>query len=97
VAIQGTRASVPDGREHRYTGGYTTQTHGSHRGSGIDAIQLEFGTDLRSRRNLARTANDLAHAVEIFAREYLPLATHADRGFLAQGNDAQGSFYAARL
>ena len=68
-----------DGREHRYTGGYTTQTYGSHRGSGIDAIQLEFGTDLRSRRNLARTANDLAHAIEIFAKEYLPLPSQCMR------------------
>jgi N-formylglutamate amidohydrolase len=63
-----------DDREHRYTGGYTTQTYGSHRGTRIDAMQLEFGTDLRARRNLDRTANDLAHAIEIFAREFLPLA-----------------------
>ncbi|MGH7853765.1 MAG: N-formylglutamate amidohydrolase [Candidatus Binatia bacterium] len=61
-------------RERRYTGGYTTRTYGSHRGSRIDAIQLEFGTNLRARRNLERTANDLAHAIEIFAKAYLPLA-----------------------
>ena len=61
-------------RERRYTGGYTTRTYGSHRGSGIDAIQLEFGTNLRSRSNLERTANDLAEAIEIFAKTYLPLA-----------------------
>ena len=65
---------VGDGREHRYTGGYTTQTYGSHRGTRIDAIQLEFGTDLRARANLDRTASDLAQAIEIFAKEYLPLA-----------------------
>ena len=67
----------PDGaasdREHRYTGGYTTRTYGSHHGSRIDAIQLEFGTNLRSRTNLERTANDLAEAIEIFAKTYLPL------------------------
>ncbi len=61
-------------RERRYTGGYTTRTYGSHRGSRIDAIQLEFGTNLRSRINLERTANDLAEAIEIFAKAYLPLA-----------------------
>lgn len=61
-------------RERRYTGGYTTRTYGSHRGSRIDAIQLEFGTNLRSRSNLERTANDLAEAIEIFAKAYLPLA-----------------------
>ena len=60
-------------RERRYTGGYTTRTYGSHRGSRIDAIQLEFGTNLRSRNNLERTANDLAEAIEIFVKAYLPL------------------------
>lgn len=67
------------GRERRYTGGYTTRTYGSHRGSRIDAIQLEFGTNLRSRSNLERTANDLAEAMEIFAKAYLPLAKSHER------------------
>jgi len=58
--------------ERRYRGGYTTQTYGSHRGTGIDAIQLELGTSLRSRANLERTAADLADAIVVFAREYLP-------------------------
>jgi len=60
-----------DGRERRYTGGYTTRIYGSHRGTGIDAIQLEFGRDLRARRNLDRTARDLADAVAVFAKEYV--------------------------
>jgi N-formylglutamate amidohydrolase len=71
--------AAADGREHRYTGGYTTRTYGSHRGSRIDAIQLEFGTNLRSRRNLERTANDLAEAIESFAKAYLPLAISRPR------------------
>ena len=58
-------------RETRYTGGYTTRTYGSHRGTKIDAIQLELGSDLRAMANLDRTANDLAVAVAVFAREYL--------------------------
>ena len=58
-------------RETRYTGGYTTRTYGSHRGTKIDAIQLELGSDLRAKANLERTANDLAAAVTVFAREYL--------------------------
>jgi N-formylglutamate amidohydrolase len=62
-------------REQRYAGGYTTRTYGSHRGTGIDAIQLEFGTRLRSRPNLEQTANDVAQAIVVFAREYLPLKT----------------------
>lgn len=65
-------------RERRYTGGYTTQTYGSHRGTGIDAIQLELGTSLRSRANLARTAEDLAQAIAVFARSYLPTVKLSD-------------------
>ena len=70
---------APYDRERRYTGGYTTRTYGSYRGSRIDAIQLEFGSNLRSRNNLERTAEDLAEAIEVFAKTYLPLekATHA--------------------
>ena len=58
--------------ERRYSGGYTTQTYGSHRASGIDTMQLELGTSLRSRANLERTAADFADAIVEFAREYLP-------------------------
>jgi N-formylglutamate amidohydrolase len=63
--------------ERRYTGGYTTQTYGSYRDTGIDAIQLELGTRLRSRANLQRTADDLADAIIVFAREYLLLGALA--------------------
>lgn len=68
-------------REHRYVGGYTARTYGSHRGTKIDAIQIEIGTNLRAKANLPRTADDLAAAIEIFAREFLPLdkAASADR------------------
>lgn len=59
--------------ELRYTGGYTIRNYGSHRATGIDAIQLELGTTLRERRNLKRTADDLAEAIAIFAKQYLPL------------------------
>jgi N-formylglutamate amidohydrolase len=58
-------------RERRYTGGYTTRTYGSHRGTQIDAIQLELGTDLRTRKTFARTGDDLADAIVIFARAFL--------------------------
>ena len=59
--------------ERSYLGGYIVQTYGSHRGTAIDAIQLEFGTNLRQRSVLDRTAADLADAITVFAREYLPL------------------------
>lgn len=75
LALRGYR-SLPDvggnEGETRYTGGYTTRTYGSHRGTGIDAIQLEFGTKLRARANLDKTAADLADAIAVFAKEYLP-------------------------
>ena len=63
------------GREERYVGGYIVQTYGSHQGSGIDAIQLEIGMQLRARPNLERTAADLAEAIAVFTREYLPMVT----------------------
>jgi N-formylglutamate amidohydrolase len=58
--------------ERRYTGGYTTRTYGSHRGTQVDAIQLELGTELRARNNLERTAGDLAEAIAVFALAFLP-------------------------
>jgi N-formylglutamate amidohydrolase len=66
-------ALASNDRERRYTGGYTTRTYGSHRGTGIDAMQLEFGTSLRARANLERTASDLADAILVFAQAYLPI------------------------
>jgi N-formylglutamate amidohydrolase len=60
-------------KEERYTGGYIVQTYGSHQIDGIDAIQLEIGTDLRRRGVLDRTAADLAETIAVFAQEYLPI------------------------
>jgi len=67
-------------RERRYTGGYTTRTYGSSSHSGIDAIQLELGTHLRAKGNLERTAEDLAQAIEVFAKTYLSLADFRAKG-----------------
>ena len=66
-------------REERYIGGYIVQTYGSHQGTDIDAIQLEFGTRLRSKSHLSRTAADLADAIRVFLQEYLP-PTRSSRG-----------------
>jgi N-formylglutamate amidohydrolase len=74
LALKGYRidpSGAANDRERRYVGGYTTRTYGSHRGSRIDAIQLEFGTNLRARNRVERTANDLAEAIVNFARDYL--------------------------
>lgn len=56
----------------RYRGGYIVRTHGAHTPGGLDAIQLEFGAHFRRRENLERTAADLAAALAVFARTYLP-------------------------
>jgi N-formylglutamate amidohydrolase len=61
-------------REERlFSGGHIVGTYGSHTGYGIDAIQLEFGTDLRAKAKdrYLDTANDLAAAVAAFHNEYL--------------------------
>jgi N-formylglutamate amidohydrolase len=63
-----------DAREDpKFVGGYIVGTYGSHTGHGIDAIQLEFGTELRrpDRGRLRKTARDLAEAVAVFHDEYL--------------------------
>jgi N-formylglutamate amidohydrolase len=52
----------------RYVGGYTVATYGASHDEGIDAIQLEFGRNLRIRQKLA---DDLAQAVAVFYRHYL--------------------------
>ncbi|HEY3150120.1 MAG TPA: N-formylglutamate amidohydrolase [Candidatus Binatia bacterium] len=74
LALKGYKV-IPNGageaREQRYTGGYTTRTYGSHRGTQIDAIQLEIGSNLRARANLDRMAIDLADSIAVFARQYL--------------------------
>lgn len=50
-----------------FDGGYTVFTYGSHRASGIDAIQLEFGKQQRAN---PRLAEDLADALIVFMRRY---------------------------
>jgi N-formylglutamate amidohydrolase len=52
------------------SGGDIVHTYGSG-GYGIDAIQLEFGADLRAKAKLADTAGKVASAVEKFAKLYL--------------------------
>lgn len=58
-------------RETRYEGGYTVQTYGSAVGGTLDAIQLEFGKDLRTSET-AETAAKLANSIASFAQTYLP-------------------------
>ena len=55
-----------------FGGGHIVGTYGSDAGTGVDAIQLEFGGKLRMRAVLDKTAADTAAAVKAFAKEYLP-------------------------
>lgn len=61
------------GREQSgFTGGYIVQTYGSHRVEGIDAIQLEFGSEYRNEANRKETAAVLAEAVSRYLEIYVP-------------------------
>lgn len=61
------------GREQSgFTGGYIVQTYGSHRVEGIDAIQLEFGSEYRNEANRKETAAVLAKAVSRYLEIYVP-------------------------
>ena len=62
-----------DGSKERagFTGGYIVNSYGSHKGYGIDAIQLEFGSDYRAKDKQKDTAAKLARVVDEFARLYI--------------------------
>lgn len=55
----------------RFAGEYIVSNYGSHTAYAIDAIQLEFGTNLRTKDKYATTAKDLAAAVSVFYETYL--------------------------
>lgn len=61
-----------DKEDPRFGGGFIVQTYGSAGGGTIDAIQLELGGQSRALKNQAKTAADVAEAVAVFAKEYLP-------------------------
>ena len=54
-----------------YSGGHTVEIYGSNRTDGIDAIQLEFGRDLREGAALDKTAKDTAQAIAVFYERFL--------------------------
>ena len=57
-------------RETKYTGGYITVTYGSMSAGTVDAIQLEFGKELRAPG--ADTAEKVGKAIAAFSENYLP-------------------------
>lgn len=65
--------NTPPGKppeDRSYNGGFTVRTYGSHKDDGIDAIQLELGSQLR-RANRKKFATDLAKAIYTFQKTYL--------------------------
>lgn len=56
----------------RFNGGYIVGTYGSHGEGGIDAIQLEFGFDLRQPSRLPALAAHVSAALAGFLRDYVP-------------------------
>lgn len=54
-----------------YIGGHTVEIYGSHRSDGIDAMQLEYGRDLREGAALEATARDSARAIAAFYERFL--------------------------
>jgi N-formylglutamate amidohydrolase len=61
-----------DGKEQSgFTGGHIVRTYGSHQASGIDAVQLEFGAEYRTKANRKKIAEQLATAVAQYAKLYL--------------------------
>jgi hypothetical protein len=51
--------------------GYTIRTYGSHQPDGIDAIQIENGSNLRQSSSLDRLAQQMADAISVFYTTYL--------------------------
>ena len=65
-AIDATDFHVP-----RFDGGFTVQNYGSHKPSGLDAIQFEFGSNYRLPEKVDETAKRAAAAVEGFYLRYV--------------------------
>ncbi|MBC7820848.1 MAG: N-formylglutamate amidohydrolase [Planctomycetaceae bacterium] len=65
------------GEQAAFRGGYIVQTYGSHQGFGIDAIQLEFGSDYRTQDAREKAATTLTNAVAEYATSFLDITLAA--------------------
>lgn len=63
----------PEARETQWVGGHILATHAV--GTGVDGVQLEFGRSFRKSDTLNATAKDVAGAVAVFAKAFLPAET----------------------
>ena len=52
-------------------GGYTVALYGSHTANGIDAVQMEFGSDYRQKAAVDQSAKNAARAIVGFYGAYL--------------------------
>lgn len=71
-AIPSPRQPKP-GDDKYYRGGWITQIHGSRDGGKIDAIQLEFPTEIRtevSEEKRNKFSDELAHNIVMFYKLY---------------------------
>lgn len=62
---------LTDPEQSEYSGGHIVRFYGSHQGSPIDAIQLEFGSAYRVPSRRKQTARILADALVEYAARYL--------------------------
>lgn len=75
-------------REHPdYDGGYTVMTYGSRSGKTVDAVQLEFGRELRRSSVSSATADGVATAITAYARDYLPETVASQQIAPANGSE----------
>lgn len=73
LAAKGAKVHPENGSDPElkdYAGGYIVRTYGSER-FGLDAIQLELGSDYRKAEKRAATADMVADATAEYARSYL--------------------------
>jgi len=68
-----------DDREVKYNGGHIVRTYGSHCEGGLDAIQLEIGSDFRKKAKLDETTRILIDAINSHCSNYLPEAIGKSR------------------
>ena len=64
---------LDDREQPSFRGGYIVQTYGSHQGFGIDAMQLEFGANFRTKAARPKTADTLAKGLVDYAALYLDI------------------------
>lgn len=62
-----------DPEEGLYNGGYIVANYGSRDGGTFDAIQLDIGKNLRSRKTRQSTAEKMASAIVSFRETYLQI------------------------